>query len=259
MQRESLCLAYGIIYLERFRFSLIPITEDKKPAIRWKEFQTRRPQVKELIEWVYQFPNLGIVTGRISDIVVVDCESRDDAVWFWENRGKANGIVKTRRGFHFYFRHPEGEEPVQNATKLEGHYDVRGEGGYVVAPPSRHSEGEYRWVVPMSSVVELTRFKREWRPPVRTGWIGKPRELKDVLRLMDRIQAISGCRGHDTTFRVACLLRDSGISEAEALLYLQQWNRTHCHPPWSDRELLHKIEDAYRVGRLEEEGSDDEW
>lgn len=56
--------------------------------------------------------------------------------------------------------------------------------------------------------------------------------------------AISGQRGHDRTFRAACVLvLGFGLSQFEAFDVLSEWNR-RCEPPWSDGELRHKLEDA---------------
>lgn len=56
--------------------------------------------------------------------------------------------------------------------------------------------------------------------------------------------AVSGESGHDVTFHAACVLvRDFDLSIEDALPILAEWN-DHCSPPWSDRELLHKLQDA---------------
>jgi len=56
--------------------------------------------------------------------------------------------------------------------------------------------------------------------------------------------AVSGESGHDTTFHAACVLvRDFDLSIEDALPILAEWNE-RCVPPWSDRELLHKLQDA---------------
>jgi hypothetical protein len=41
------------------------------------------------------------------------------------------------------------------------------------------------------------------------------------------------------------VLRQAGLSEVEAYVAMQVWNRTNAEPPWSERELLHKVRDAY--------------
>jgi hypothetical protein len=64
--------------------------------------------------------------------------------------------------------------------------------------------------------------------------------------------AISGQNGHDATFHVACVLVGGfALSVDEALPLLSEWNAT-CEPPWSDRELLHKLQGA--VQRTDERG-----
>ena len=56
--------------------------------------------------------------------------------------------------------------------------------------------------------------------------------------------AVSGSGGHNTTYTAAVgLVHGFGLSEGEALRLLSEWNR-FCYPPWSERELIHKIRDA---------------
>ena len=235
-------LAHAMLYVERFGMSVIPMTEDKKPAIKWAEFQERRPTVKELLDWPKM--NLAIVTGAISGICVIDCESREDAEWFWRNRGTSPAIVQTKRGFHLYFRHPG--EKVMNGTHIEDRYDVRGDGGYVLAPPSRHSEGAYKWVKPLVAATTLPMFDPAWRPIRNSPDNGaEDREIRNAVKYISCIKAVSGQSGHNETYRAACVLRSAGFSEGAALLALQDWNKTNADPPWSDRELLHKIRSAF--------------
>lgn len=56
--------------------------------------------------------------------------------------------------------------------------------------------------------------------------------------------AVSGQGGHNATFRVACVLvLGFALSESEAMTLLREWN-AGCQPPWSERELEHKIRSA---------------
>ena len=144
-------------YVYGLQVSCLPLVGGKKtPSIdSWKVYQERFPSGVEIVSGWPMGSNLGIVTGSISRIVVVDCESIDDAKWFWESRGKTTAVVETPRGIHFYFRHPG--QHVGNAQRVKDdagnpRYDIRGDGGYVVAPPSEVIEGDgvaktgaYRW------------------------------------------------------------------------------------------------------------------
>jgi hypothetical protein len=61
--------------------------------------------------------------------------------------------------------------------------------------------------------------------------------------------AISGAGGHDQTFAVACALVKFGLSPADAWRLLLEYNG-RCVPPWTERELQHKLQDAFRLARL---------
>src|SRR5262249_32098286 len=110
--------------------------------------------------------NIGIRTGGASGLVVLDV---DDEAGRLALRGlvAANGRFEARwvrtgsGGWHAYFAHPGS--PVRNsAGRLGEGLDVRGDGGYVVAPPSVHqSNRRYRWARPDDSA-EL---------PLMPGWL----------------------------------------------------------------------------------------
>jgi hypothetical protein len=235
----DLWLAHARLYVEKFGLSVIPMGLDKRPMIAWKEYQERHATQDDLEKWPHE--NLAIVTGFVSGIVVVDCESREDAEWFWKSRGTSPVICQTKRGFHFYFRWP-GQQ-VKNAQRVGERYDVRGDGGYVLAPPSRHSKGRYRWIAPMIAPRRLPLFQMDWRPETKPE--SREREIMDGEAYISRIYATAGQGGHNATFRAAWMLRHSGLSEAEAFVVLQRWNRRNADPPWSDQDLLHKIKEVF--------------
>ncbi|MFH1772994.1 MAG: bifunctional DNA primase/polymerase [Patescibacteria group bacterium] len=127
-------------------FSVIPIPPNsKKPIIKWKTYQTKKATKEEIQKWFSQFPNanVGIVTGAISGIVVIDVEAG----------GKPGVnlpptvISKTGRdGRHYYYKHPG--KTINNPTKILDKTDIRGDGGFVVAPPSIIQPNQkYEWLV----------------------------------------------------------------------------------------------------------------
>ena len=66
--------------------------------------------------------------------------------------------------------------------------------------------------------------------------------------------AISGSRGHDALFRVACILVNGfALQDAEAWPILLEYN-TRCLPPWNERELRHKLAEARKVVHRESAG-----
>jgi hypothetical protein len=56
--------------------------------------------------------------------------------------------------------------------------------------------------------------------------------------------SISGSGGHNAAFHVACtLVLGFGLSQEEAFRVMADWNQA-CRPPWSEKELRHKLADA---------------
>lgn len=69
------------------------------------------------------------------------------------------------------------------------------------------------------------------------------------LWLEKRPPAVSGENGHDHTFgTVAYVMNGFELNEAEAFEVLYNWNQS-CDPPWSEKELRHKIHDAFTKAR----------
>lgn len=158
-------------YLE-MGYSVIPMKKDKKPYFLWKEFQTRHPSREEIIHWWDMYPdaNVAIITGKISGIAVVDVEKGGDVAGLPMTR-----IVKTGGGgWHYYYKYQDG---IENKVRLREKTDIRGEGGYVVAPPSIHASGEqYFWTdesetianFPSGMIVEIVQPKNtDWQKIVQ--------------------------------------------------------------------------------------------
>jgi len=128
------------------KWSVIPVSRDsKKPAIPWKTYQENLANEDNLIRWfgVGSNYNIGLVTGRLSGIIVIDCDTLEASDGFVKEYPEASTTLQvvTGRGIHYYFKYEEG---IRNDTgkKLGEKIDVRGDGGYVVIPPSIHANGK---------------------------------------------------------------------------------------------------------------------
>lgn len=120
-------------------WSIIPVGEDKKPLIPWKEFQTRRANELEINSWFIKYPTLqlGVVTGEISNLTVVDMELGGD---FSLIKDKTFKVRTGGGGVHWYFQY---DPDFRNAVRLLPLTDVRSEGGYCVTIGSTTTKGKY--------------------------------------------------------------------------------------------------------------------
>lgn len=107
--------------------------------------------------WFNAWPqaNVGIATGPASGLWVLDLDVKPgkngiESMKAWEAQNKpipTTAAVRTGSGgLHLYFKYPQ-TKVIGNRTNILPGVDCRGEGGYVVAPPSNHaSGGVYEWI-----------------------------------------------------------------------------------------------------------------
>lgn len=214
-------------------WSIIPLLErDKRPAIPWASFQQARATEEEALAWFQTGQsNLGIVTGSISDLTVLDCDS-PDAIALAESLGlPPTWTVQTGKGRHYYFRYQAGSRNFQKRDDLPG-IDLRSEGGYVVAPPSRHPNGSiYAWMVNTGELAELP------------AWVLASTPLhKTPFPLLYGAQ-LPGQRNQSLA-RLAGKWVKLGLDDA---LYIAQlWNAQHTPPlPW--REVARTIQSVWEA------------
>lgn len=211
----------------------------------WPSRATGDPDVIQ--QWLSDCShNYGIVCEKVA---VIDTDTPELAAWWRRNMPPTPWSVRTPRGgMHFYHLSIPG---LRNAVKAHRGWDVRAGGrGYVVGAGSIVDGKVYELIG--KETLALPLFNPDWLPvetpepvilPVMTT---RPRgRIRNIRSYIRRIISIEGQRGSDACFRVACVLRDEGLTPDEALEYMVDWNRACAHPPWSIKELLHKIRDSY--------------
>ena len=136
-------------------WSIIPLSmTGKKPLAEWKQYQTRLTTQDEVDEWFdkgaptsgggrVEIFNLALITGSISGVIVLDCDNEESVQYAKKHNLQSPFSVKTVRGKHYYFAHPQHGKRFANKVggiardwvDVQG-LDLRGDGGYVVMPPS---------------------------------------------------------------------------------------------------------------------------
>lgn len=137
-------------------FSVIPVGLDKKPGCGWKPYQHWPAEPGLLRHWFLgqRFPNIGLVCGRVSGgLLVLDFDQDASLIYpAWCERvgpvGRQLPAVETGKGIHVYLRTaaPDGNRKLALDDAGRVLIETRGQGGYVLAPPSRHPSGkQYGW------------------------------------------------------------------------------------------------------------------
>lgn len=107
----------------------------------------------QVAAWWRTWPtaNVGLVTGADSGLVVVDVDPRhggdESLAALIAEEGELPVTIEAGTGGggrHLVFAHPS--ETIRNKANMRPGLDVRGDGGYIVAPPSNHASGrQYTW------------------------------------------------------------------------------------------------------------------
>jgi hypothetical protein len=225
-------------------WSVIPC-RGKVPIGPWLEFQSRRPLVKEIDAWPEDC-NVGIVTGEISNLGVIDVDS-EKGFSALKKVIPANFSCPTvhtpRGGVHLYCHHTPA---IRNkvGVGIEG-VDFRGEGGFVVAPPSKSVDGKpYTWDEKNGRTKGIPNVPEEYLKIV----IGASAMAGEKNWTGDGAIFSVGRRNNDL-FHFALRLARGKTSPEEAFTVLK-WVSDKCGYPEKELRLL--ISSAFeRAGREE--------
>jgi hypothetical protein len=137
-------------------FNVLPTPpRQKRPTGRWKHYEAERQTeraVRDLFEAAGDGAGLFVVLGGAWGVVVLDCDDKTSLAWWSARLGdvmESTARVKTSNGFHYYFSVPRGEKITNRRSNggETGKWDLKADGGGVVAPPSVHESGHvYAWV-----------------------------------------------------------------------------------------------------------------
>jgi hypothetical protein len=180
-------VARAALAYSRRGIPVFPCEPSGKRPLTYNGFWDATTDLPRLSAWWRRWPdaNVGVPTGEQSGLLVLDVDSDadgpDSLALLERLYGPLPRTAKARTGgggVHVFFRYPAGEVVRNSAGKLGPGLDVRGEGGYVVVPPSR-TQSTYEWLdkAPLAGAEWLLQCLREHGPQgaaSRTAHPGSP-------------------------------------------------------------------------------------
>jgi hypothetical protein len=254
MTADAICGA-ALGYARR-GWSVIPVRpREKVPLVRWEVYETRRAGEAEIKDWFRRWPeaNLGIVTGAISNLVVLDVDPQHGGAESLRALEARHGALPRTvealtggGGRHLYFAYPL--QPLANRAGLAPGLDLRAEGGMVVAPPSIHPTGRpYRWAESLSpeecGLAPLPLWLLRLASEGQTGGRG---HTLDYWRALVSNGVVEGQRNNTIASLAGHLLWHGVDAEVVAELLLS-WNRVLCRPPLDDDEVQRTVQSIARL------------
>ena len=194
-------LKQAALYLATvFGWMVFPLIPREKRPLTPHGFKDAVTSVEQIEVWWSEWPdaNVGVATGQVSGVVVLDVdppEGEESLARLLEQHGSLPSTLEaiTGRGRQLFFAVPDF--PVKNsAGKLGEGLEVRGDGGYVVVPPSVHPNSRtYQWVDPNVAPAVMPQWLQDLlRPPLAPAQVAAnavPWSDADDERVADELAA----------------------------------------------------------------------
>ncbi len=228
--------------------SLFPANRDKIPVLRsWMPYQKRYPSSEEIESWEKNpGNNLALVCGKLSNLTVLDADS-DEAIQeiesYFADSFEIPSVDTPRGGRHFYFQFCKSLPSNSVGLGQSGKIDIRSEGGYILAPPSKTENGEYKWNTNLN--LETTPL-----PKIPEALINllKTRVSQEPTSHPPQPMLKEGTRDNDLFHASVMLFKDSRPRDQVERIILAM--AKVCDPPFPEKEALRKVESAWkRVSR----------
>jgi hypothetical protein len=248
--------------LAELGFEVFPCkAKDKTPATK-NGFKNATSDPAEIERLFKGRKNLAIATGLRSGVWVLDLDGSEGIEAFAEIEREFGTLpetvtAKTGGGGLHHFYTCDGAE-IQNRSRLAGKpIDVRGDGGYVIAPPSIHPSGQaYEWQVspydrkPAVSPEWLLSFVREGLPSLIRTSKSKKERLPSLIRTLeiqsgDDLESDPGStqgQRHSTALRLVGGAFARGLDLQTVTRQALAW-AGRCQPPMSESEALKIVSD----------------
>ncbi len=210
---------WGAPDLAKAGYPVFPISPDTKQPSVQGGFYAGTTDLSQIAEWITEgreAHDIGIATGLPSILVVIDADTAKAYQAMFKKFGPPQ--ANTRRGGHWYFRHPQNSKVT--STEIAHGLDRKADGGYVLAPPSRGRD----WTNGIPARDTLPVLPKE----LRSDPGGHSKGASDSGPVGAEIP---GGQRNRTLTSLAGTMRRRGMEEAEIFAALEVTNRLRCKPP----------------------------
>ena len=233
---------------------IFPCDANGKKPLTKHGFKDASADERVINDWWDKYPdaNIGLPTGKINNLVVVDVDVKNDAggmaslKQLQDECGEFNTrIVHTPSGgLHLYFSYPDDVDTIKNRANMKPGIDIRADGGYVIAPGSSIGGNYYEFDDEYKEISELPQNLIKMLTNSSSS-VGTSFNDYEVAAGEVTYGVEQGSRNH-SVFRLASKLRgeDVPLDVAEGQILIAAHN---CSPPLPESEALRCLESAYNL------------
>lgn len=223
-------------------WSVLPVKpEEKRPYMtNWLQYTRTRANKQTVTNWFNSLTGagIGVVTGRVSNMVVLDVES--DCPYPIEDILKKYPTQMYSRtgsgGYHLFYQYPTNVSRVANRVGIFERADLRADGGFIVLPPTIHpSGGRYEWIKRGAlGTFPMALLDMQSQPKVQNdGWI------------TEALRGVSEGGRNDACARLAGYFFKKGLNIDIVEALLLEWNERN-DPPMPVHEVRTTIKSIER-------------
>ena len=151
-------LRHTALEWHRNGYSVFPIElRGKRPLVKWSAYANAPAPMSQLVRWFKGNLNMAVACGGEKHLTVVDFDTQ---VGYYKMLSRVSGDihgiidrtykVKTGRGLHVYFN-----VESRSRKNVEEKIDIKGDGGYVLVPPSLHPSGSVYTAMPGAEISDI--------------------------------------------------------------------------------------------------------
>lgn len=258
MKQRNVLLEAALDYINR-GIVVFPVKAGDKIPLTRNGFKAATVDDRTVCEWWKKWPdaNIGIPTGRLSAFFVLDIDADKGGFESLKALEARYGVLPPTMesitgggGRHKFFHFPRNMD-IRNSVQMLGPgLDIRGNGGYVVAPPSIHSSGrQYQW---LENGIDWPDRAPDWFLKLLTAKSNqqKPSKAAKANVTMEQLELAALCRGVKEGGRNNALARIAGglfrfqrgyLDPELVLQLLLAWNDSRCQPPLSRDEVMRVV------------------
>ena len=220
---------------------------------QWQSYASIDPTIVDNV-WGRKPWNIGIVTGAQSRLVVVDVDPDHGGGETLMRLEREHGLLPPTPRFltggggeHILFAHP-GIRIANSAGKLGSGVDIRGDGGYIVAPPSSHISGR-------QYAISVDHHPADVPFAPLPDWIitaaGMRQADSNAVQARDwsnfaRSKISEGQRNDGLASLAGLLFRRLSYHPRLVAELVLSWNQSHCDPPLEEHEVVTIIDSIAR-------------
>ncbi|MFC5713832.1 bifunctional DNA primase/polymerase [Thalassorhabdus alkalitolerans] len=239
----------AIAYVNKLGWSVFPLKPGSKEPLYKGGFHKATKNIHQIKKWWSETPtaNIGVPTGSKNNFFVIDVDVKnvdgyESLSYLTDQYGKLPETVQgitASNGSHYLFKYQEG---VKNKVDFYPSIDVRGEGGYIVVPPSTVPSGRYEWELSSHPLQLEIANAPNWVLEMLISPKNEKLKAKPTEYWTEIFRGVNSGKRNNSAASLCGYLLKKDITPELVVEIMKLWNQSRVYPPLNVKELERVID-----------------